>query len=122
VFGRILHELVTSTDGAIGAVFVDATGEAVELVSERPFEADDHDLKVLGAYQGICLMNLRDLCTKLAIGQPQRFKVEFARAKALCCDLRDGYYIVLLVDGQGHEGQAWHQLDVCRGRLIEEMG
>lgn len=121
MFQRILHELVISTTGAIGAVFLDASGETVELISERPLEADDHDLKVLGAYQGIFLMSLRESCARLAIGNPLRFKVEFARATALSCDLKDGYYLVLLLDSDGNEGLAWQKLETCRERLLEEM-
>ncbi len=39
----------------------------------------------------------------------------------LSSDLKDGYYIVLLLDGRANEGYAWHQLDVCREKLIAEM-
>ncbi len=121
MFQRILHELVLSTPGAIGALFLDHEGETVAIMHDRPFEAEDHDVKVMGAYQGIFLMNLRELCQRTAIGEPHRFKVEFAAAKVLSCDLKDGYYLVFLVDRTANEGVAWRNLDRCRERLIAEM-
>lgn len=110
-----------STTGAIGALFLDSEGEAVDLVSERPLDADDHDMKVVGAYQGIFLTRLRELCARTAIGDPHRFKVEFGDTKTLSCDLKDGYYIVLIMDAHASEGLAWHRLAVCRERLLQEM-
>jgi hypothetical protein len=121
VFRPILHELILSTPGAIGALFLDHEGETVQMLHDRPFEAEDLDIKIMGAYQGIFLMHLRELCERTEIGQPHRFKVEFAEAKVLSCDLKDGYYLVLLVDRTANEGIAWRNLERCRGRLIAEM-
>ncbi len=122
MFQPILHELVVSTPGAIGALFLDHEGETVEVLHDRPFEAEEHDIKVMGAYQGIFLMQLRELCDRTGIGAPHRFKVEFAGAKVLSCDLKDGYYLVFLVDGTANEGVAWQHLSRCRDKLIAEMG
>jgi hypothetical protein len=91
------------------------------MLHDRPFEADDHDIKIMGAYQGIFLMRLRELCDRVEAGRPQRFKVEFDSAKVLSCDLKDGYYLVFLVDSTANEGLAWHQLERCREKLIEEI-
>jgi predicted regulator of Ras-like GTPase activity (Roadblock/LC7/MglB family) len=121
VFRTILRDLVIDTPGAIGALFLDWEGETVEMLSERPFDADDHDLKVMGAYQGIFLTQLRELCTRAAAGTPHRFKVEFEKTIVLSCDLKDGYYLVLVVDGTTNEGIAWRHLERCKGRLIAEM-
>lgn len=91
------------------------------MLHDRPFEADDHDIKVMGAYQGIFLMRLRELCDRVDAGRPLRFKVEFAAAKVLSCDLKDGYYLVFLVDSTANEAVAWQQLERCREKLIEEI-
>lgn len=118
-FRRILDELLTSTRGSIAALFLDYEGETVELLSAR--ELDTHDLKIIGAYQGIFLTRLRELCARLSAGAPQRFKVEFDKTTILSSDLKDGYYVVLLVDGSANEGVAWRQLDACREKLIAEI-
>jgi hypothetical protein len=120
-FQRILKRLILSTSGALGAIFADFEGEAVEVVTERPFDAGDHDLRVVGAYQGIAMMRLKELCTKTRIGTPQRFGIDFTTVHVLSCDLKDGYYIVLILDPTANEGLAWRQLEKCRDELLAEI-
>ncbi|MBV9495811.1 MAG: hypothetical protein JOZ54_16305 [Acidobacteria bacterium] len=110
-----------STDGALGAIFLDQEGETVEVLTERPFEADDNDLKVVGAYSGIFLTQLRNVCLDTKSGKLDRFKLEFATTSVFSCDLKDGYYVVLLTDATVNEGVAWKQLCACRERLLLEM-
>ena len=110
-----------ATPGAIGALFLDWEGETVEMLGARPFDADDHDLKIVGAYQGIFLTQLRDMCTRIDAGTPHRFKVEFETMRVLSCDLAEGYYLVLVVDNTANEGIAWQRLDAGRARLLEQL-
>ena len=119
MFRPILEELLNSTRGSIAALFLDYEGETVELLSAH--ELDNDDLKIIGAYQGIFLTRLRQLCAQLSAGEPQRFKIEFAKTTVLSCDLKDGYYAVLLVDGTANEGIAWRHLDACRAKLLNEI-
>ena len=121
MFDHILRELVQATPGAIGALFLDWEGETVEVVGDRPFDADEHDLKIVGAYQGIFLTQLRDLCTRVDAGQPHRFKLDFAETRVFSCDLKDGYYVVLVVDNTSNEAVAWRALDDCKARLMPEL-
>lgn len=119
MFRLILHEMLATTAGALAALFLDWEGETVELVCDR--DLNDHDLRILGAYQGIFLTRLRTLCFHAGAGEPQRFKIEFAHTSVLSFDVKDGYYVVLLVDGSANEGTAWRKLERCRERLIAEM-
>ena len=121
LFRRILLDLLQTTRGSLGAIFLDSEGESVEVITERPFDADDHDLRVIGAYQGIFLSQLQRLCDALNAGAPRRFKVEFEKWNVLSCDLKDGYYLVLVVDDSANEGVAWRELERCRDRIIVEL-
>lgn len=121
IFRNILRDLLKATDGSIGAMFLDQQGESVEVTTERPFDADDHDLKVIGAYQGIFLSQLHRICETIEAGRPKRFKLEFAATTILSCDLKDGYYLVLVIEAGTNEGLAWHRLDACRDQLLAEM-
>jgi predicted regulator of Ras-like GTPase activity (Roadblock/LC7/MglB family) len=121
LFRRILLDLLQSTRGSLGAIFLDSEGETVEVTTERPLDADDHDLRVIGAYQGIFLSNLKRLCQALRAGAPHRFKVEFEKMNVLSCDLKDGYYLVLVLETATNEGVAWQQLETCRHRLLAEI-
>ena len=121
MFQRILQKMVVSTEGALGAIFADFEGEAVEVAAERPFEADVHDLRVVGAYQGIAMSQLKEVCAKSGIGKPVRFGIDFTTLHVLSCDLKDGYYIVLVLDPTANEGVAWRQLMKCRDELMREI-
>ena len=118
-FRTILDELLATTSGAFAAIFLDYEGETVQLVCDR--DLSDHDLRIVGAYQGIFLDRLRTLCLKAHLGTPHRFKIDFDTTTVLASDLKDGYYVVLLLDGKANEGFAWHQLDMCKEKLIAEM-
>jgi predicted regulator of Ras-like GTPase activity (Roadblock/LC7/MglB family) len=119
-FRDILADALQSLGGAIGAIFLDSEGESVEVVSARPFDTDDHELRVIGAYAGIFLSQLRRVTEATDGGETSRYKIEFANSRIFCGDLRDGYYLVLVVDGSV-EGLVWQALDRCRDRLLGEM-
>ena len=121
MFDAILRELLNSTPGAIGAVFLDREGEAVQFWSERVFEIGPDGLKAVGAYQGIYLAELQRICTRIAAGKPERFTIEFENVRILSCDLKDGYYLVLIADRSANDGVAWHHLRSCRQRLLAEI-
>jgi hypothetical protein len=116
----ILHELVATTGGAFAAIFLDFEGETVDLVCER--DLSDHDLRIIGAYQGIFLGRIREVCAKAKIGEPRHFKLDFAETAFLATDVKDGYYVVLLADHRHlNESMVWRKLDECREKLLGEM-
>ena len=121
LFREILLDLLQTTSGSLGAIFLDSEGETVEVITERPFDADVHDLRVIGAYQGIFLSQLKRLCDAASVGAPHRFKVEFEKMNVLSCDLKDGYYLVLVVDDSANEGMAWRRIERCRERIVREL-
>jgi predicted regulator of Ras-like GTPase activity (Roadblock/LC7/MglB family) len=119
VFRLILDELLVKTNGALAALFLDFEGETVALTCDR--DLSDHALRILGAYQVVYFTRLRAMCENAGAGEPQRFKIEFDAMSVLSCDVKDGYYVVLLVDGSVNEGVAWRRMEKCRERLLEEM-
>ena len=119
MFRMILHELLATTAGAQAALFLDWEGETVELACDH--DLSDHELRIIGAYQGIFLARLRELCAHVQAGEPYRYKIELETRAVLSCDVKDGYYIVLLADTSFNEGLAWRKMEKCRERLLEEM-
>jgi hypothetical protein len=120
-FRDILLGVLETTHGAIGAIFLDSEGESVEVVTARPFETDDHDLRVIGAYAGIFLAQLRRIADATDGGPAQRYKIDFAASRIFCCNLNDGYYLVLVVDPSAAESATWQGLERCRTSLLREM-
>ena len=121
LFRDILRDVLERTHGAIGAVFLDSEGESVEVVTERPFETDDHDLRVIGAYAGIFLSQLRRIAEATDGGEIVRYKIDFAASRIFCSNLNDGYYLVLIVDAGAIEGIVWQAVERCRTALLREM-
>ena len=120
-FQTILREMLRSTPGAIGAVFLDRGGEAVELFAESVFEIGPEGLRAIGAYEGIFLSDLSRASERLGAGRIERLTIEFEHAKVLGCALKDGYYLVLVVTAGANEGIAAQRLRLCRDRLIAEI-
>ena len=120
-FHGILRQLLESTPGAIGAVFLDKEGEAVEVLAERVFEIGWEGLRAIGAYEGIFFSDLRRSCERLSAGKPLRLSIEFEHAKVLSCDLKEGYYLVLVLAPDANEGIAWQRVGQCRERLLLEL-
>jgi predicted regulator of Ras-like GTPase activity (Roadblock/LC7/MglB family) len=120
-FQKILREMLQGVPGAIGAVFLDREGEAVDLFAEDVFEIGSEGLRALGAYSGIFLSNVRRACKQIDGGEPMRLTIDFDNAKVLSCDLKEGYYLVLVIANDANEGVAAERLRRCRDRLIAEI-
>src|SRR5581483_1284911 len=108
--------MLQSTPGAIGAVFLDREGEAVDQFAEDVFEIGDDGLRTLGAYAGIFLSNLRRVCETTQAGEPLLLTLDFDNAKVFSCDVKDGYYLVLLVAINASDGLAVDRLIRCRNQ------
>ena len=120
-FQEILRDMLESTPGAIGAVFLDQQGEAVELFAERVFDIGWEGLRAIGAYEGIFLSDLKRTCDRLSAGKLVRLTLVFEHAKVLSCDLKEGYYLVLVIAAGASEGIAWQRVHQCRERLLAEL-
>ena len=49
------------------------------------------------------LDRLRTLCTNANAGEPRRFKIQFEAMSVMSYDVKDGYFVVLLVDSTFNE-------------------
>ena len=120
-FQKILGDLLQSCEGSIGAIFLDHEGESVALRSERIFDIGEYGLKAIGAYSGMFLTNARRITSTLDAGTPERLTITFDHAKVLSCPLKDGYYLVLVLDAHANEGIAWNRLWQTRNELMLEI-
>lgn len=117
-FRSILGSMIGSVDGAVAAMFLDQEGEAVEVVGRA---GSPDELKIVGAYQSIFLARLRDLCSTLDHGEPERFTIDHGDWRIMSVVLNHDYYVVLLLDDTAVEGLAWRALFACRDRLLQEV-
>jgi predicted regulator of Ras-like GTPase activity (Roadblock/LC7/MglB family) len=106
-FNYLLTNLLVDVPQAVGAIFVDSEGEAVEWVTRHD---DPFDLKVEGAYHGIFMRRLEQLTANVDTGEIDSFVIEGSRLVTLTQALPDGYYVVLVVDRSGSRAYALHRL------------
>lgn len=121
MFEKILRDLLATTPGSIGAIVLDHEGESLQFWTDRVFDVGPEGLKAIGAYQGIYFAELRRICDRLEAGRPERFTTDFANAKVISCDLKDGYFVVLILEPSSSEALAWHHLRSSRQRLLAEL-
>ena len=113
--------MLQGVPGAIGAVFLDREGEAVDLFAEDVFEISDDGLRAVGAYAGIFLSSVRRTCEQIDAGEPRELTIHFDNATVLSSNLKEGYYLVLVVTISANEAVAAERLRRCRDRLIAEI-
>lgn len=110
--------MVEGLPGAAGAVFADQEGESVVCI---PRSLDKYELQVIGAYAGIFLSQIRRVCTDIEFGAAQHLKLECRNSTLLISDLRDGYYLVLVLHPGANEAVASVRLEDARQRLVAEL-
>lgn len=96
-FRSMLSSLVERAPGARGAVFCDYEGEFVALVVRDPL-LSEYDLKVFGAQLAAAWLDLENHSTERGAGGIVELRLGCAGGTLLCRALRDGYYVVLVIE------------------------
>jgi hypothetical protein len=117
-FNYLLTNLLVDVPQAVGAIFVDPEGEAVEWVTRH---GDPFDLKIEGAFHGIFKRQLENLGSKTQLGNISAYVLEGTRLVTLTQTLPDGYYVVLIVDRSGSRAQALHRLRGAAKVIAKEL-
>ena len=117
-FNYLLTNLLVDVPQAVGAIFVDPEGEAVEWVTRHN---DPFDLKVEGAYHSIFMRQLEQLTTSVDAGPIDSFVIEGSRLVTLTQALPDGYYVVLVVDRSGSRAYALNRLRNAADVIAKEI-
>ncbi len=80
-----------------------------------------YDLQVIGAYQGIFIDRIKNVCAGLGCGSPQRIKIDWEQSTLLCFVLPDGYFVVVVLAKGTNQGLAWRRFEACRDLLLKEI-
>jgi predicted regulator of Ras-like GTPase activity (Roadblock/LC7/MglB family) len=115
-FQALLDRLVSSVEGAHGAVLMDASGEVV-------FEAGDRDERhrLIGAYQGIALLRLREAEERCEIGDVRHLHSRYSGGHVILRPLKDGYFLVVSLAADANVGQALFRSAEAREQLDAEL-
>jgi predicted regulator of Ras-like GTPase activity (Roadblock/LC7/MglB family) len=101
-FSEMLTSLVDRVDGAIGAAFVDSTGEAVQSHS---LEGNTDLVDLMGAYQGIAFQTSRSIVSSLDAGAIDYFYTAYDRASFVIKALDQDYFLMLVLGPDANLGQ-----------------
>lgn len=89
----VLAELIAHNPRAVGALFLDDSGETVELACS---EFTPYQMRVVGAYLGIYLRQLSRFLGSSRLGDPRFVHIEKQALHIHALPLPDGYYLVLV--------------------------
>jgi predicted regulator of Ras-like GTPase activity (Roadblock/LC7/MglB family) len=107
-FQFVLADLISGVEGAVGVLLLDWDGETVEALG---CTGSIHDIKVLGAYQGIFLTRAKGLSRGLDLGECREFTIRLGGNRFMTRVLPEGYYLTLIIGEEAVEGTARRCLD-----------
>ncbi len=117
-FNYLLTNLLVDVPSALGAIFVDAEGEAIDWVSRQ---GDPFGLKVEGAYHTIFDRELAGISDRLA-GEVFAYTVAGKELSALTHVLPGNYYVVLVIERGSLHAVAMYHLERAAQVLSRELG
>ena len=116
-FADILEEAVRDLPGAIGAIFVDWEGEAVDAFTH----GDEMQIKLLGAHWTIIYYQIKTALGKLGIEAPKEVLLRFEEQQVVIRQVTDEYLAIISMADQTHLGRAIGLMRRVEGRLRREM-
>jgi hypothetical protein len=118
-FQYVLTNLLVDVPEAVGAIFLDEEGEAVEWVSSEA--GDPYHLKVEGAYQAIIKKHLAGSGIMNETGRLESYILQGRELVTLTELLPDGYYVVLVARRIGSLAVAQHHLRRAAQTIAGEL-
>ncbi len=117
-FQETLARLLADHDDAIGVLFLDSTGETVELVHTP---TSSYDFKVVGAYLGIYMRHLDKVMALNHLGATRLIHIEKREVHIHAMPLPDGYCLALIQRHPGQVARARTSLMAAGAELIDEL-
>jgi len=118
VFEFILADLLAKNESAVGCLFLDDSGETVDLACS---EFSPYQMRVVGAYVGIYLRQMQAFLDEGGHGAPAWLHIEKDALHIYVMPLPDGYYLVLVQRAPGLAAQSRRTLEHARDQLVREL-
>ncbi|HEX9941807.1 MAG TPA: hypothetical protein VGG03_07310 [Thermoanaerobaculia bacterium] len=94
MFQYVLANLLANNDHALGVLFLDGSGETVDLACGDGFSP--YEMRVIGAYLGIYLRQLAKVLASSDLGEPRMIHIEKKAVHIYAMPLPDGYHLALV--------------------------
>jgi hypothetical protein len=119
MFQYVLGNLLAANEGAVGVLFLDGTGETVDLACS---DFGHYEMRVIGAYLGIYLRQLDRFLTGGAdLGRPRMIHIEKQAVHIYAMPLPDGYYLALVQRHPALVARARKTLEQAVDQLRREL-
>jgi hypothetical protein len=117
-FQYTLANLLAHNDHAIAVLFIDETGETVDMACA---DYTPYDMKILGAYIGICVKQLRGMLQSSEFGGFEMLHIEKEAIHLYATSLPDGYFLVLVQRRPAMVAKARETLGRARAEIAREI-
>lgn len=117
VFSAILRRALEGVPDALGAVFADWEGEAVDHVGH----AGDEDLRLYGAHFGVVLNQVQRWLNLFHFGEAESIILNHARSDLVIQVVNREYYVVMALRPGSHLGSALKQAAALAAELRREI-
>ena len=117
-FQSTLKTLLAGNDGALAVLFLDETGETVDLACS---EYTPYEMKIVGAYLGIYLRQLTEVMESANLGSTEVLHIEKDEIHFFATALPDGYYLVLVQKRPALVARSRSTLLKARQDITEEI-
>jgi predicted regulator of Ras-like GTPase activity (Roadblock/LC7/MglB family) len=118
VFQYILANLLANNDDAVGVLFLDGSGETVDLACS---EHTHYEMRVLGAYLGIYLRRLEKLLASNDLGETRLVHIEKKTVHIYAMPLEDGYYLAMVQRHPALVARSRKSMEDAVGQLTREL-
>jgi hypothetical protein len=119
VFQYVLANLLANNDHAMGALFLDGSGETVDLACGTDFTP--YEMRVIGAYLGIYLRQLERVLTNNDLGEARMIHIEKKSLHIYVVPLPDGYHLALVQRHPALVARARESLNEAVEQLKREL-
>ncbi|HVS15040.1 MAG TPA: hypothetical protein VMV46_14025 [Thermoanaerobaculia bacterium] len=117
-FRYILANVLAQTEDAVGVLFLDESGETVELACST---LSPDDMRLLGAYVGIYLRQIARFVDAETYGEVAWLQVEDRELNVYAVPLAEGYHLILAQRSPGLTAVARRNLEQARVQLVREL-
>ena len=117
-FQYVLGNLLAQNDDAVGVLFLDDTGETVDLACS---EFSPYQMRVVGAYVGIYLRQTERFIAGANLGATRFLHVEKDSLHIYTMPLPDGYHLVLVQRRPALTAQARRSMEQACSELQSEL-
>ena len=117
-FQYTLANLLAKNRGALAVLFLDETGETVDLACA---EYTPYEMKVVGAYVGIYMRQMAEVSVAAGLGRVDVLHIEKDEIHLFAAVLPDGYYLVLVQTRPSLTAHSQRTLLEARDEIAREI-